>query len=96
MEAIKTVDPYEENLNDLRGYYDDLSYEYESLVDDYNVLSLDYHELELEYETLQEEYDSLQKTNYNTENDLNDSTSILVFLIIILFFAWLYEKGKNK
>ena len=42
MEAISTVDPYAENANDLRIYYDELREEYEDTVDEYNYLLIDY------------------------------------------------------
>ena len=69
--------------------------EYDELIDEYNYLLTEYEDLKLQYETLQEEYDVLQEKNDNTVIDIKGTTSVLVIIIIVLFFAWLYEKGKK-
>lgn len=94
MEEIQTVDPYGENLNDLREYYDELRFEYSDVIEEYNSLLYDYYELEENYETLKYQYNNLEQENYILENgDYTTSSNLTIGEILIMIFIFLLVVG---
>lgn len=96
MEEIETVDPYEENLSDLREYYDELRFEYRDVVEEYNSLLDDYFELEENYKTLKYQYNNLEQENYILEDEISsysptiDSDSYELGIILLIFMFLFY------
>ena len=98
MEKIETIDPYKENLTDLREYYDILESEYIDAVDKYNYLNNDYIELKNSYEELQKDYYSLEQSEHKSTLELESSKTLLIFVVIIsiIYIYNIFKQSKNN